>query len=71
MAYMLSLPTSAALRQKSLCAWLFASVGRADEGRMIYLSDMMSPRHINIIGVTVPPVDPVFGAGFVPSLPLA
>ena len=54
MAYMLGLPTSAALRQKSLCAWLFASVGRADEGRMIFLSDMMSPRHISIIGETAP-----------------
>ena len=57
MDLMLGMDTSAALRQKSLCSWLFASVGRADEGRMIFLSDMMAPRHINIIGGSTCPIE--------------
>jgi hypothetical protein len=38
------------LRDRSIFAHLYASVGRADEGRMIFLADMMSPKPLNSIG---------------------
>lgn len=37
-------------RDRSIFAFLYASVGRADEGRMIFLADMVSPRRMNCIG---------------------
>lgn len=37
------------IRDRSNFAYLFSSCGRADEGRMIFLSDMMSPRLLKCI----------------------
>ncbi len=45
------------LRDRSIFAHLYASVGRADEGRMIFLADMMSPKSMKSIGM--PPTLPV------------
>lgn len=38
------------LRDRSMFAHLYASVGRADEGRMIFLADMLSPKPMKSIG---------------------
>ena len=56
MIHMESIGSSAALRNRALCAWLQASIGRSDEGRMIYLADMMAPCHISCIGKVFPVV---------------
>lgn len=39
------------VRDRSIFAHLYASIGRADEGRMIYTADMMPPRQLSCIGV--------------------
>ena len=57
MLHMESIGSSAALRNRALCAWLQASIGRADEGRMIYLADMMLPCLISCIGKVFPALD--------------
>lgn len=38
------------LRDRSIFAHLYASVGRADEGRMIFLADMLPPKRLKCIG---------------------
>ena len=38
------------IRDRSIFAFLYASVGRADEGRMIFLADMVRPRGMKCIG---------------------
>ena len=38
------------IRDRSIFAFLYASVGRADEGRMIFLADMVRPRAMRCIG---------------------
>ncbi len=50
MKLLLASPSATALRDRSSFAYLYASVGRADDGRMIFLADMMSPREIKCIG---------------------
>ena len=38
------------IRDRSIFAFLYASVGRADEGRMIFLADVVRPRQMKCIG---------------------
>lgn len=38
------------VRDRSIFAHLYASIGRADEGRMIHTADMMPPRPMKCIG---------------------
>lgn len=38
------------IRDRSIFAFLYASVGRADEGRMIFLADMIKPRAMRCLG---------------------
>ena len=38
------------IRDRSIFAFLYASIGRADEGRMIYLADMVKPRAMKCLG---------------------
>ena len=48
--HLISLPDAAAARNRSIYTNLVASVGRADEGRLTYLPDLMSPRLCGCIG---------------------
>lgn len=50
MKHLLSSDRAVCLRDKSIFAYLYASVGRADEGRMIFLADIMSPRLLQCVG---------------------
>lgn len=38
------------IRDRSIFAYLYSSIGRADEGRMIHIADIMSPRPLKCIG---------------------
>jgi hypothetical protein len=42
--------TDAAIRNRSIFTHLFACVGRADEGRLLFMPDIMAPRVISCIG---------------------
>jgi len=38
------------IRDRSIYTHMYSSVGRADEGRMVYLADMVAPREMTCIG---------------------
>lgn len=48
--HLISQPDAAAARNRSIYTHLVASAGRADEGRLTYLPDLMSPRICKCIG---------------------
>lgn len=50
MKYLLHSARPECARDRSIFSYLYATVGRADDGRLIFLADMMAPRPVKCIG---------------------
>jgi hypothetical protein len=44
--HMMGLTDSAAIRDMANCLWLFSTLGRSNDGREMYLADLIKPTHL-------------------------